>query len=57
MQVAGVLELRGVDFCYPTRPYVKVFNNFSLVFPAGRQTAIVGQSGSGKSTVVALVLR
>lgn len=56
-QVRGEIVLRNVDFSYPTRPHVKVFNNFSLVIPAGKQTAMVGQSGSGKSTVVALVLR
>lgn len=33
--VKGLLELQGVVFAYPNRPQVTVFNNFSLVIPAG----------------------
>lgn len=36
---------------------VQVFNNFSLMIPAGKTVALVGSSGSGKSTAVQLIER
>jgi ATP-binding cassette subfamily B (MDR/TAP) protein 1 len=39
------------------RPDVSIFQNFSLTIPAGRQVALVGSSGSGKSTVIQLLER
>ncbi|CAM6102831.1 unnamed protein product [Calypogeia fissa] len=55
--VEGRIELRNVDFSYPTRPEVKVFEKFSLIIPAGETVAIVGVSGAGKSTVISLIER
>jgi ATP-binding cassette subfamily B (MDR/TAP) protein 1 len=55
--VAGELELRNVTFCYPSRPQSPVFTNLSLRVPAGHTVALVGASGSGKSTVIALLER
>ncbi|KAL6410723.1 ATP-binding cassette sub-family B member 5 [Ilyonectria robusta] len=55
--VTGAVELRGVNFAYPTRPGTKVLDDFSLHIPAGKVTALVGASGSGKSTVVGLLER
>ena len=55
--VAGEVEFRNVDFCYPSRPETPIFVNFSLHVPAGRSVALVGASGSGKSTVIALLER
>lgn len=54
---SGELKFSNVNFSYPTRPYVKVLDNFSLAFPANRVTALVGPSGSGKSTIVGLLER
>ncbi|KAK5076775.1 hypothetical protein LTS08_005946 [Lithohypha guttulata] len=51
------VELRNVSFAYPSRPEVQVLRNVSLDFPATKHTAIVGMSGSGKSTIANLVLR
>lgn len=51
------LRFEGVTFAYPTRPHVKVMDNFTATFPKGKLTAIVGPSGSGKSTVVGLIER
>ncbi|KAG6397924.1 hypothetical protein SASPL_139374 [Salvia splendens] len=51
------LELKKVTFAYPTRPNVAVLNNFSLKIRAGKMVALVGGSGSGKSTVVWLIQR
>ncbi|WBW74079.1 leptomycin transmembrane transporter Pmd1 [Schizosaccharomyces osmophilus] len=55
--VNGAIELKNVKFVYPTRPEVVVLDNFSLLCPAGKITALVGASGSGKSTIVGLVER
>lgn len=55
--VSGTIELRHVKHIYPSRPEVVVMENVNLVVPAGKQTALVGASGSGKSTIVGLVER
>ncbi|MFS7892054.1 putative ABC-type xenobiotic transporter [Helianthus anomalus] len=55
--VSGLVELKDVNFSYPSRPDVKILNNFSLSVPSGKTIALVGSSGSGKSTVVSLIER
>ncbi|XP_067887161.1 mitochondrial potassium channel ATP-binding subunit isoform X3 [Heterodontus francisci] len=42
---------------YPTRPGHVVLHNFNLTLPASKMVAIVGQSGTGKSTVASLLER
>jgi ATP-binding cassette, subfamily B, bacterial len=54
-QVHGEIELKDVTFAYPDRS--TVINKLSLSIPAGRTIAIVGSTGSGKSTLVKLLLR
>jgi ABC-type multidrug transport system fused ATPase/permease subunit len=49
------VELRGVSFAY--RPNEPVLNGMSFVAEPGKVTALVGPSGGGKSTVLALLLR
>ncbi|CAO2838015.1 unnamed protein product [Amaranthus hypochondriacus] len=56
-KVEGSIELRGVEFSYPSRPDVLIFHGFNLKVPAGKSMALVGQSGSGKSSVISLILR
>ncbi|KAL6660468.1 hypothetical protein ACP70R_002014 [Stipagrostis hirtigluma subsp. patula] len=51
------IELKKVTFAYPSRPEVTVLNEFSVRVKAGSTVAVVGASGSGKSTVVWLVQR
>lgn len=53
----GDIEFRGVEFAYPSRPDTQVLKGLDLFIPANKTTAIVGASGSGKSTVVGLVER
>ncbi|RSL49718.1 hypothetical protein CEP51_015447 [Fusarium floridanum] len=53
----GVIALKGIGFSYPTRPDIKVLEDFSLDVPAGKVTALVGPSGSGKSTIIGLLER
>jgi ABC-type multidrug transport system fused ATPase/permease subunit len=51
------IVLQNINFAYPARYDVKVLDNLSVRFPAGKVTAIVGASGSGKSTIVGLLER
>jgi ABC-type multidrug transport system fused ATPase/permease subunit len=51
-KVDGGLELKDVNFYYPTRPDRKILDNLSIKFEKGKTTALVGPSGSGKSTVL-----
>ncbi|PWN25584.1 putative Leptomycin B resistance protein pmd1 [Jaminaea rosea] len=53
----GNIELRNVDFRYPARKNIQILFNFCLSVPKGKTTALVGASGSGKSTIVSLVER
>lgn len=53
----GTIKFDNVSFHYPSRPDVPIFVNINLHFPAGKTTALVGASGSGKSSVVDLILR
>lgn len=55
--IHGDIELRDVYFSYPARPKDQIFNGFSLQIPSGTTAALVGQSGSGKSTVISLIER
>lgn len=56
-ELNGNIEFKNVSFSYPSRPDVMIFRDFSLFFPAGKTVAVVGGSGSGKSTVVSLIER
>lgn len=55
--ITGLVELKNVNFAYPSRPDVTVLRDFSLTVVAGKTIALVGSSGSGKSTVVSLIER
>ena len=55
--ISGSLELRNVVFSYPSRLSTTVLNGISITFPAGKTVALVGTSGSGKSTVIQLIER
>ncbi|XP_044491203.1 ABC transporter B family member 11-like [Mangifera indica] len=55
--ICGDIELRDVCFSYPARPDEPIFSGFSLSIPSGTTAALVGQSGSGKSTVISMIER
>ncbi|KAJ0551150.1 putative ABC-type xenobiotic transporter [Helianthus annuus] len=55
--ITGHVEIHNVDFAYPARPDVMIFKGFSINIEAGKSTALVGQSGSGKSTIIGLIER
>ncbi|OTA66793.1 ABC transporter [Hypoxylon sp. EC38] len=56
-KVSGHIRLENVKHIYPSRPEVVIMKNVTLNIPAGKTTALVGTSGSGKSTIVGLVER
>jgi len=55
--VQGELVFDKVNSSYPSRPQQQIFNRFPLRIPASKTVALVGFSGSGKSTVVQLLER
>ncbi|RDW70658.1 ABC transporter ATP-binding protein [Aspergillus mulundensis] len=55
--IAADIEFRNVGFRFPSRPDKPILQDLSLRIPAGKQTALVGLSGSGKSTVAGLITR
>ena len=54
-QARGRIEFKEVEFAYPNRPSALVLNKFSLSIAPGESVALVGTSGSGKSTSVAIL--
>ncbi|KAN0032733.1 hypothetical protein ACTFIV_006653 [Dictyostelium citrinum] len=53
----GEIELKDVEFSYPTRPNNSVLKGLNLKLKKGTITALVGPSGGGKSTVIAMIER
>ena len=53
----GDIEVRDVEFAYPSRPEATVLREFSFSVQAGQRIALVGPSGSGKTTSIALLYR
>lgn len=56
-KILGELEFEHVNFTYPSRPDSIVLKDFNLKVQAGKTVALVGASGSGKSTAIALLQR
>jgi len=54
---AGTIELRDVKFAYPSRPDAPVLSGLNLRIDRGERIALVGGSGSGKSSLQLLLLR
>jgi ABC-type multidrug transport system fused ATPase/permease subunit len=56
-KVKGNITFKNVNFAYPTRKDVPILKAFSLDVNEGETVALVGSSGSGKSTIVKLLER
>ena len=57
VDIKGSISYKDVDFSYPTRKDFQILKGISLDIKQGEQIALVGQSGSGKSTIVQLMMR
>ena len=55
--LVGNIAFTNVSFSYPSRSEVNVLTNFNMLVNAKQTVALVGTSGAGKSTVLALIQR
>lgn len=56
-KLSGKIHFEKVGFHYDSRPDIEVLKNVSFDVSPGQQVALVGSSGSGKSTIAALIQR
>ena len=57
LNLRGQIRFKNVSFSYPTRPDFPVLKDLNFTIQAGEKVALVGQSGSGKSTIINLLMR
>lgn len=55
--IQGNLKFDKVSFSYPSRPDIITLKNISFDVKAGEKVALVGPSGTGKSTIASLILQ
>ncbi|KAF9928630.1 Multidrug resistance protein 1 [Linnemannia zychae] len=56
-KISGHIVVKDVDFSYPSRPNVTILNKMNIEVKPGQTIALVGLSGSGKSTIIGLIER
>ncbi|KAK9234565.1 P-loop containing nucleoside triphosphate hydrolase protein [Lipomyces kononenkoae] len=56
-EVKGSIEFRDLKFIYPSRAHSTILENFNLAIEPGKTVALVGASGSGKSTIIGILER
>ncbi len=57
LKLKGAIDFKNVDFFYPSRPDYQVLRELDFSIKPGEKVALVGQSGSGKSTIINLLMR
>ncbi len=57
VDLSGSLRFENVNFSYPDNPKKFILKNINFEIPQGERWALVGSSGSGKSTIASLVLQ
>ncbi|HAK28261.1 MAG TPA: multidrug ABC transporter ATP-binding protein, partial [Sphingobacterium sp.] len=55
--MTGKLSFNHVSFAYPSRPDIEILKDINFTANAGDKIAIVGPSGTGKSTIASLILQ
>ena len=56
-KLKGKIEFRNVTFSYHTKPTQNVLEKVSFIIPPGKKAAIIGNTESGKSTILQLIER
>jgi len=56
-KIQGSIEFKNVHFSYPSRPHVEILKGVSFKINPGQRIALVGSSGSGKTTIGSLIPR
>ena len=57
VDITGEIALKDVHFAYPIRPDRPILNGMTFICQRGEKSAIVGESGAGKSTIIQLMER
>jgi ABC-type multidrug transport system fused ATPase/permease subunit len=57
LSLSGAISFEYVSFAYPSRKDYQVLEDLNFTISAGEKVALVGQSGSGKSTIINLLMR
>jgi ABC-type multidrug transport system fused ATPase/permease subunit len=57
IKLQGKIEFNNIAFAYPTRSDFQVLKELNFTIEPGEKVALVGQSGSGKSTIINLLMR
>ncbi len=56
-RLTGDIAFDHISFAYPTRPDIQILKDISFHVKSGKKLAIVGPSGTGKSTIASLILQ
>jgi ABC-type multidrug transport system fused ATPase/permease subunit len=57
LKIFGEIQFDNIRYAYPSRPDYKVLDHLNFTISPGEKIALIGQSGSGKSTIINLLMR